>query len=56
MLDAEDFYQSILKDAEAFCLAQEQESTNEPIINTFYNAPVGMENWSIKHIKPRAST
>ena len=28
----------------------------QPIMNTFYNAPVGRENWSIKHIKPRANT
>ena len=24
------------------------------VMNTFYNAPVGRENWSIKHIEPRA--
>ena len=23
------------------------------VMNTFYNAPVGRENWSIKHIEPR---
>ena len=26
------------------------------VMNTFYNAPVGRENWSIKHIEPRAHT
>ena len=26
------------------------------VMNTFYNAPVGRENWSIKHIEPRART